>query len=154
MHNEFSGLLAGAAFAAAFALAPEANAGLGEGVDSVARDHAMLRAHAATLVPMQSYDVHEMTTPDGGRVREYLSRGGTVFAVTFSGRAMPDLGALLGSHYPDYVAATSARRTNHKVLAINEPGLVMEVVKLPRGITGSAHVPALLPAGVSARELR
>lgn len=154
MRNDFSGLLASLAVAAGLALAPVAEAGLGEGVDSIARDHATLRAHAAAVVPMVSYDVHELTMADGGHVREYASRGGTVFAVTFSGRAMPDLGALLGSHYADYVAAMSAHRMNHKVLAINEPGLVMAVVKQPRGIAGSAHVPALLPAGVSARELR
>jgi hypothetical protein len=103
---------------------------------------------------MQAYDMHEITTANGGRVREYVTRGGTVFAVTFSGRTMPDLRAVLGSHYRDYAAATSTRRTNHKVFAISAPGLVMEVVKLPRGITGSAHVPLLLPTGVSARDLR
>lgn len=154
MCKDFSRLFAGSVIAVAVALAPAAEAGLGEGVDSVARDHATLRAHAATLVPMQAYDRHELVTADGGRVREYASRDGTVFAVTFSGRTMPDLRALLGSQYPDYIAATSALRMNHKVLAINGPGLVMEVVKAPRSITGSAHVPALLPSGVSARELR
>ena len=153
MRGEFSGAVAGFLVAAGLGLAPAAQAGLGEGVDSVARDHAALRAQAASVVPMQAYDVHEMAT-SGGRVREYVTRTGTVFAVTFQGPSMPNLHAVLGSHYGEYATAVSARRTNHKVFAMSEPGLVMEVVKLPRGFTGSAHVPALLPAGVAARDLR
>jgi hypothetical protein len=154
MRIEINGLMATLVAVAGLALSPTAQAGLGEGVDSVARDHASLRAHASSVVPMQAYDLHEMTTADGGRVREYVTRDGTVFAVTFSGRTMPDLHTVLGSRYAEYAAATSARRTNHKVFAMSAPGLVMEVVKLPRGITGSAHVPSLLPSGVTARDLR
>jgi len=154
MRGEFDVFVAGLIVAAALGLAPAAQAGLGEGVESVARDHAALRAHAMSIAPMQAYDVHEMTTAGDGRVREYLTRSGTVFAVTFSGPSMPDLRAVLGSHYGEYAAAANTRRTNHKVFAISAPGLVMQIIKLPRGISGSAHVPALLPAGVTARDLR
>jgi hypothetical protein len=154
MRVEIDGLIVSLVTVACLGLAPAAQAGLGEGADSVARDHAALRARAQSVVPMQAYDMHEMTTAGGGQVREYVTRSGTVFAVTFSGRTMPDLRTVLGTHYGEYVAATNVRRTNHKVFAMSAPGLVMEVIKLPRGVTGAAHVPVLLPPGVSARDLR
>ncbi len=154
MLNEFRGLTAALAAVAGLAVAPAAHAGLGEGVASVARDHATLHAQVANVVPMQAYDLHEMTSRDGSRVREYVTRAGTVFAVTFNTRTMPDLKALLGDRYAEYVAVTNARRTNHKVFAISTPSLVLQIVKLPRGFSGSAHVPTLLPEGFSSRDLR
>ena len=135
-------------------LAPAAQAGLGEGVAAVARDHAALRGRTLTVTPMQAYDRHESTTAAGIRIHEYVSRAGTVFAVTFDGPSIPDLKVLLGTQYGAYVVATSSRRVNHKVLSIHTPDLVMQVVKLPRGFSGEAHVPGLVPAGVNRSELR
>lgn len=134
---------------------PVAFAGLGEPVASVARDHAELHGRALVVTPLQAYDRHEITTDDGTRVREYVSRAGTVFGVTFAGPSPPDLKVLLAGHYDDYVAAAAAaRRGSHHVLAIDTPGLVVTVVKRPRGFSGSAHVPALLPADTTAGDLR
>ena len=135
----------------ALAAAP-AHAGLGESVDSIARDHAALRGASLHVTPAANWDLHEITTAQGTRVREYSSKSGTVFAVTWRGR-MPDLHVLLASHYAEYQAATEARPANRRVLSIATPGLVMDAMKLPRGFTGSAHVPGLLPAGTSAQDL-
>jgi hypothetical protein len=150
----FNRRMAGIVSVLVLALAPTAHAGLGEDVGSIARDQPVLHARAAAVTPMQAYDLHETTTDNGTRIRQYVSRSGAVFAVTFNGRTIPDLRALLGSHYAEYAVAMNSRHTNHKVLAVNSPGLVMEIVKLPRGFAGSAHVPTLLPEGVSAGELR
>ena len=139
---------------AALVTAPAAPAGLGEGTASIARDHAALHGHALQITPMQSYDRHELTTASGTKVREYASRDGTVFAVAFAGPSVPDLKVLLGARYDEYARAVAARAGNHHVLSINSPGLVMQVIKLPRGLIGRAHVPALLPAGVSPGDLR
>lgn len=138
--------------AAVFALAPAAQAGLGETVDSVARDHAALRGAALQVTPAASWDVHEITTAEGSKIREYAGKDGMVFAVAWQGR-MPDLHVLLASHYGEYEAATM-KHANHRVLSISTPGLVLDAMKLPRGFTGSAHVPALLPAGTNPAGLR
>jgi Protein of unknown function (DUF2844) len=135
----------------AFAAAP-AWAGLGESVDSIARDHVALRGASLQVTPKAAFDLHEITTPGGSRVREYASKSGTVFAVAFRGR-MPDLHVLLASHYAEYQAATEARRGNHRALSISTPGLSLNIMKLPRGFTGSAQVPSLMPAGTSAKDL-
>jgi hypothetical protein len=135
-------------------LAPTAYAGLGEAVDSVQRDHVALHGTTLAVTPMQAYDLHEITTADGTRVRQYVSRSGTVFAVAWSGRSMPDLHVLLAQHYEQYLAAATAHRGSHHVLNVATAGLVLNVTKLPRASTGSAHVPALVPAGTSVQELR
>jgi len=135
-------------------LAPAAHAGLGEAVESVQRDHAALRGSSLAVTAAQAYDRHEITTPDGTRVREYVSHAGTVFAVTWSGRSLPDLKVVLAQHYDEYASAATGRRGNHHVLSIATPGLVLNIRKLPRGFTGGAHVPALLPPGVAAQDIR
>jgi hypothetical protein len=128
-------------------------AGLGETVASVQHDQSSLKASALAVTPARSFDLHEMTTPDGVLVREYVSRAGTVFAVTWSGRNRPDLSVVLGQHYQDYLRATEAPHRDHKVLSIETPQLVLHIRKLPRGFVGGAYLPALLPAGTTAQDI-
>ncbi len=134
-------------------VAGAALAGLGQPVVSVQADHAALRGVALAVTPMSFYDVHTITLGSGTRVREYASRAGTVFAVTWSGRAKPDLSVVLAQHYGEYLQA-AAHHASHKVLSIATPGLVMHLMKLPRGFSGAAYVPALLPPGTSAQDIR
>jgi hypothetical protein len=143
--------LAWIAAAAALATTP-AFAGLGESVTTIARDHAALRGASLKVTPKAAFDLHEITTAEGSRVREYVSKSGTVFAVAWSG-LMPDLHVLLAGHYAEYQAATEARHANRRVLSIATPGLSLNIMKLPRGFAGSAQVPSLMPAGTSAQDL-
>ena len=131
-----------------------ARASLGESRASVAVDHRALHGTALTVSATQAYEVHEMTTADGGRIRQFVGPGGRVFAVTWSGRFQPDLQQLLAAHYAAYLAAARAHRGGHHLLSVSTPQLVLDVVQLPRGFAGSAHLPALLPAGVKPEELR
>lgn len=135
-------------------VAPAAHASLGEPVDSVQRDHEALGGVLLAVTSAKSYDTHETTMADGTRVRQYVSHVGTVFAVAWSGRALPALPVILAKHYDEYLAATRTHRGNHHVLTIASPDLVLSVVRLPRGFTGSAYVPALLPPGTSVQELQ
>jgi len=140
-------LLAGAPLGVAFA-------GLGESTATIARDHAALRGRTLTLTSTAKYEVHESIAGDGTRVREFARPGGPVFAVRFEGRHLPDLGVLLASHYAEYLAAARAHRGGHHRLTISTPTLSLEIVRGPRGFTGSARLPDALPAGVSPQELR
>lgn len=144
-----------AAFGAVLLMAPGAYAGLGQRVASVAADHEALHGVAQAVTAHPDYDVHEITLADETRVREYVSHAGTVFGVAWSGRSKPDLTVLLGQHYAQYAGAAGAQRVStHKVFVMSTQDLVMNVVKLPRGFAGTAHVPALLPTGVLARDIR
>lgn len=120
---------------------------------SVEHDHAVLRGSLASL-PMQSYDVHEMASESGAMVREYAARGGTVFAVTWSGSQVPDLKLLLGSYYENYLAAAKVHPGARHLLSINAPNLVMTVVRSQRSASGQVYLPQLMPRGVTRRELR
>lgn len=98
--------------------------------------------------------MHQLVTGDGTTVRQYIEKAGRVFAVSWSGRFPPDLRVLLGAHYRQYVAAASAPHPGHHVLSVTTDSLVLDVVKLPRGFAGHAHLPSLVPPGVRADELR
>ncbi len=135
-------------------VAGPSQAGLGERADSVARDRAALQGGEHRATPMANFDLHEFTTTHGAQVRQYVSRQGRVFATTWSGPALPDLKVVLGVHYSQYMAGAQIQRTNHHVFSMDTEGLVLRVVKLPRGLAGAAYVPALLPAGTSARDIR
>jgi len=117
-------------------------------------DREALNGSPNTVTSTSAYEVHETRTPDGTRLREFVNAGGRVFAVTWSGRFQPDLEQLLASHYPEYLAAAGHRRGSHHVVSVSTPGLVLSIVQLPRGFSGAAHVPSLVPPGVNPEELR
>ena len=131
-----------------------AHAGLGDAATSVEQDRQVLRSASVKRQSMPAYERHEMQTDDGTTVHEFAARDGTVFAVDFAGPALPDLKVLLSSHYDAYMAAAGAHRGNHHALSFASDGVVMTVRRLPRGFEGSAHVPSLLPPGVSPDQLK
>jgi hypothetical protein len=127
---------------------------LGGDTDSVSADrdamHAQLRS-----IPMQLYNVHEITTPGGGVVHEYSTRQGTVFAVTWRGQLPPDLAQLFGNYYKQYqdAAAAHSRPGMHRQLNISNADFVVASTGRMRSFRGAAYVPSLVPAGVSVADL-
>ncbi|MBE0626814.1 MAG: DUF2844 domain-containing protein [Burkholderiales bacterium] len=101
------------------------------------------------------YLVRETTLAAGTRVREYVSAGGMVFALTWNGPMLPDLKALLGKYF-DAMTAESARapRAGRGRLVVNQPEVVINSGGHMRAFEGSAWIPAQLPAGFSAEDLR
>jgi Protein of unknown function (DUF2844) len=138
------------------AAVPAAHAALGDGAASVARDRDALRATAVTTSTFGNFDRHEMVTGQGATIREFADKSGTVFAVDFSGPAMPDLRTMLGTRYQAYVDAAKAQQRghNHHVLSIQTDDMVLSIVRHPRGMQGQARLPALFPAGVTVEDLR
>jgi len=134
--------------------APASRAALGARTESVVRDGDALHGTALTVTAGAGYERHEITIAQGGRVREYVSPAGIVFAVAWSGPVAPDLKTLLGSSYDAYVAAARNHRGSHHVFSMSTDALVLSIAQPPRGFVGMAHVPALLPAGTDPRALR
>ncbi len=130
-------------------------AGLGGNEASVLADGAHLQGTLTTVV-QENYETFEINAGSGMRVREYLGRDGTVFAVAWSGPATPDLQQLLGIHFGEYAAAL--QRLDHpglrRSLRLASPGLIVEMDGHMRAYAGRARIPARMPAGVSADELR
>ena len=135
--------------------AQPALAALGDDAASVAADAAELRGVVVTQ-PLQRYDIREITAAGGMRIREFLTRGGTVFAVLWSGPVMPDLQHLLGAHFAPYAAALASqnRGAPKRPVRIALPGLVVESEGHLRAYSGRAFLPALMPADTTAAELR
>lgn len=114
----------------------------------VACDRAQTRGRALTRIPMGSFDVQRIVAGDGLELCHYVSREGIVFATTWFGPTLPDLGSVLGPRYGHYAADVQAGTVASKVVSVRNEELVLQVVKLPGGIAGFAHMPKLVPAGV------
>lgn len=84
-----------------------ARAALDGDAASVQSDAAELHGVVTTEL-RQQYDVQEIRAETGMRVREYLTRDGVVFAVSWSGPVMPDMQRLLGNYFGEYSAALKA----------------------------------------------
>src|ERR1700688_3932169 len=65
-------------------------AALGEPESSITGDVQHLKGSIKSTVRM-NYRVHEIQLPSGTILREFSAIGGNVFAVTWSGPAIPDL---------------------------------------------------------------
>jgi hypothetical protein len=136
-----------------------ASATLGGDVTSVEADQQQMKAERAVRANGR-YTVHEITTPYGTVVREYVSPNGTVFGVAWRGPFLPNFQQLLGSYYDRFVqgakdaGAGQARRSRNTPLNVNDPELVMHSGGHTRAYVGQAYVPGMIPAGVDAKELR
>jgi hypothetical protein len=136
--------------------AGEARASLGGDLTSVLDDAAALHG-TVQASPLQQFDLEEIVTDNGIRVREFLNRNGIVFAVAWSGPVTPDLQRLLGAQqFAVYTTALAARPRPglQRSVRVATPDLVVESEGHLRNYTGRAYVPALIPANVSTAELR
>jgi hypothetical protein len=130
-----------------------ASATLGENSTSTEVDRASMKATLRMLANVK-YTVHEIQTPSGTTVREYVSSAGTVFAVAWQGTVMPDLRQALGSYFDRYTEAAGRKHVGHRHLAIHEPDLVVQSNGHMRAFSGRAYLPQLLPQGVTVEEIR
>ena len=137
----------------ALALPVPTLAALGEKVDSVPTDQARMKA-TLRITSSGKYTVHELQTPAGTLVREYVSPAGTVFGVAWEGPSLPDLRQVLGTYFGTYTETAKTARTGHRSLAVERPGLVVHSRGHLRAFFGQAYVPQLLPPDVSGGEIQ
>jgi hypothetical protein len=132
------------------------SASLGGDVSSVQADQLKMQASLRTT-SADSYTVHEMQTPAGVAVKEYVSPAGRVFAVTWQGAFHPDLRQLLGAYFDQYTQAVQEQRSErrgHGPVLIQLPGLVVQITGHMRSVRGKAYIPQMLPAGIRSEDLR
>ena len=131
------------------AAALPALAALGEDVSTVESDRLQMKGEVR-LVAEAGYAIHEIHTPSGTIVREYVAPSGKVFGVSWRGPTMPDLRQTLGSHFDELVAAAGSPHGGHHNLVVEKPDLVLHSGGHMRAFAGRAYVPGLLPAGITA----
>ncbi len=141
------------ALVATCVLSAGAHAELG-GAPATVQSDARALSGATTVEHAASFERHQVTQADGSVVREYVSSRGTVFAVAWSGRTTPDLKTLLGAHYATYIAEVAKQRPSHHVLTVTTPDLAVTIVRYQHTGSGSASLPAEVPAGVLVGELK
>ena len=141
---------------ASLALSLPAFGALGDDLDSIYIDGAYMNA-TMKIRQVHSYAVHELRSPTGTVVREYVSADGRVFGVAWEGPFVPNMRQILGSYFQRYSEAAKAQRESRvgrRPLDIQEPGLVVQTAGHMRAYFGRAFAPELLPNGVNPDELR
>jgi hypothetical protein len=136
-------------------VAGTAHASLGGDAFSVQADQAELHGTLARYDRPQ-FIIQEIATDSGMRVREFLTPSGVVFALSWSGPALPDLQQLLGASYLDYSHALSQlkQRGSKRSVRLASDALIVEQEGHLRSYVGRAILPGVLPAGVPVAELR
>lgn len=100
------------------------------------------------------YSVRESRDADGVTIREYVLPSNVVFAVTWEGPIRPDMTALLGSYFPNYVTAGESRvRGTGPLVEGNDEFRVESAGRLGR-FYGVAYLPRLKPASVRPGDLK
>jgi len=128
-------------------------AALGGDLSSIQADQARLHA-SERIIPTQNYTVHEMQTARGTLIRQFVSSGGTVFAVSWQGSA-PDLEQLLGTYFDQYVEAAQAQPGRRaRGVHIDTGDFVLESGGHMRFVSGRAFLRSKLPSGVTSDQVR
>jgi hypothetical protein len=128
-------------------------AALGGNLSSVEDDQLKMKGTLRTTVAA-AYTVHEIQTPAGTSVREYVAPTGKVFAVVWRGPKMPDLRQTLGTYFKDFTDAARPAHPNHAHFAISQPNLVLQSSGHMRAYFGRAYDPQLLPQDVAVTDIK
>ncbi|HTY50319.1 MAG TPA: DUF2844 domain-containing protein [Steroidobacteraceae bacterium] len=129
-----------------------ARAALGGDAASVEADRVHLKGEMRSSTAA-NYQLQVITQPSGTVLHEYLAAG-RVFAVTWRGPLMPDLSQVLGGYFTRYAQAAARPAIRHRLVAVNDPDLVVSSSGHMRAFSGRAWVPSLLPAGFSVSDIR
>jgi Protein of unknown function (DUF2844) len=140
-------------FALAAFASPPASATLGGNAASTLADQAQMKA-TIRVSPGEKYTLHEIQTPAGTSIKEFVSPAGKVFAVSWRGPWMPNLRQLLGDYFEPYLQGAKAKRGARGAIAVDSGTLVARSGGRMRAFAGRAFVPDLLPDGVSADDIQ
>ena len=138
---------------------------LGDNAASVMNNQAQMKG---TLISVdhQTYVLHEITTPSGAKIREYVSPAGAVFAVAWEGQFAPNFEQLLGPYYQQVQQAMAQQkaaqqsgdqqptRRRRGPVYVATSGIVFEQSGHLRSFHGQAYIPQLVPQGVKASDIR
>jgi hypothetical protein len=135
------------------ALSVPAFAELGGNLSSVEADQLKMKGTLHTTVAA-AYTVHEIQTPAGTLVREYVAPTGIVFAVAWRGPKVPDLRQTLGAYFKQFAGAPRPAHPNHAHFVVNEPNFVLQSSGHMRAYFGRAYDPQLLPQAVAVTDIQ
>ncbi len=130
-------------------------ASLGGRPDSVAVDRAHLSAKLRSEA-VTGRVVHVLTLANGAERREFARSDGMIYAITWQGRARPDLRQLMGPWFAAYnaqLAEPGAHRERRRV-DVRRADLVVHGAGHMGAFWGYAYLPQLAPADFSVTDLK
>jgi hypothetical protein len=137
-------------------MTPPTGATVSNAVTHAAASGASASASAASATA-GSYTVRTTTLAVGTVVNEYVGADGVVFGIAWQGPRIPDLPALLGSYFPQYVQGVQNQRANgggRGPVSVSGSALVVRSGGHMGAFVGQAYLPQALPAGVSANDIQ
>lgn len=136
------------------AAALPALAALGGDAASVQADQAHINA-SLRVSQTNGYAVHELHSPTGSVVREFVSSSGKVFAVAWRSPSPPDLRQLLSLYFDEFQqAAALSHKPGRAPLVVQHSGLVVQLGGHMRSFTGRAYLPDHVPSSARMEDIR
>ena len=124
----------------------------GAATPAALKSAAIAPVASSSTTSFSNYTVSQTVQANGTTVSEYVNKSGTVFAVAWKGRSMPDLSVLLGSYFTEFKAQADATRNTRNIgtpVNISTDSVVVHSGGRMRNFSGNAYVPALIPSGVT-----
>ncbi len=128
---------------------PLAFAALGGNIASVTADKAAMQAGISTSAKA-GYTDYALTLPSGVVVHEFVNDTNQVFEVTWYGKGMrPDMKQLLGGYFARFQPGAKGPRPTVRRLDRVDTDFELHSAGHNRLFSGTAHLPANLPASLS-----
>ncbi|MFZ0962898.1 MAG: DUF2844 domain-containing protein [Terriglobia bacterium] len=124
-------------------------AALGSDVSSVNADTQVLHGQHV-MAAKTGYNLHQIATPDGSVVNEFVSPAGIVFGVSWHGHFIPNLQQLLGSYMTNLQQGQVTQHIRRRAITIQGDNFVFSSMGHLRFFRGRAYVPGLVPANLTA----
>ncbi|MFM0335546.1 DUF2844 domain-containing protein [Paraburkholderia fungorum] len=134
--------------------APSAGTTTSSPTQSMLRAAPQSAAGAVTAAAATPYTTRESRDANGVTIREYVLPSNTVFAVAWEGPIRPDMTALLGSYFPNFVAAGESRARGTGPLIEGNGDFRIESAGRLGHFFGMAYLPRLMPANVRPGDLK
>jgi uncharacterized protein DUF2844 len=128
-------------------------AALGDTEAAVTLDSQTLYA-SPRVATRAAFTVHELQTPTGTVIREFVAPSGVVFAVSWRGPFKPSMSLLLGQYFAEYAHAPRSPGSTRSRLIVEQPNLIVHAGGHMRSFAGIAYTPGRLPANVVEADLQ
>ncbi len=153
--KSFAGPIIGFSLVLILLAGQQAQATLGESVNSVAADKKALSAVHSAIRTSSKYTMYEFQS-ETMTIREYVSPSGVVFGIAWNGLTHPNLTPLLGAYASEHQKALSRvkRQPGHRHVTVKSNNVTVEKWGHMRNLQGRAYAPALVPQGVNVDEIK
>ena len=103
-----------------------------------------------TSTQQNGYSLYTQTLASGTSFQEYVSPGGIVFAISWSGPTLPNIQAIFGSYYGNYLSAAQQSRRS---IYSSSDSLVIQSTGMMGAFQGFAFLPKQAPTGFTVNNL-